>query len=235
MFTNRRRRGGYMISIGNLGTINNVKMNTDEYRDMPDVNKDNNRGIILGMKAYNGSMIVDFTNLYADAFTADYLSGYKIYGTIFVETNDGVRQKIEFNLPFESSLSLWESKNYTNFSINNELSIAVTDIELFYCFYQHNYLGNTTLFFGRIYNAQGNATIYNENYWNVNNYYFSRTKYAIYGDTLSRETNPSRKIAYTDHSIYGIDTWNTSADLDITSVACGRNIVYTKASRYPSV
>ena len=235
MFSRRRRHGGgYVIKTGEMGTIQTFKNNIYNFGLSPNVHRNNLKCIALGVKAYDNSITIDFSNLYEDSYTADYLDGtYKINGTIFIYDNSGIFQKIEFNLPLDGDIDNWYHDNHGKFDIPQALTVTITKVSLYYCFHKNTNGTNNYYIFSRVYNLNSNTTCRETKSSSVPLPYYCKVEYRTNGVSPSNETHASRYVAYGD-PCFGIDTWNLSVEPAVTSQSCGKNQIFWYNNCYPS-
>ena len=235
MFSRRRRHGGgYVIKTGEMGSITTFKNNLYNYGIAPGVHRNNLKCIALGVKAYDNSITIDFRNLYDDDYTQSYLDGtYIINGTIFINDNSGIFQKIEFNLPLDGDIDNWYINNHGKFNIPSGLNVSISSVSLYYCFHKNTSGSDNIYIFSRVYNLNSNTTCRDTKYITKTLPFYCNVEYRTNSVSPSNTTHASRYVIYQDQC-FGYDTWNLNVVPTAASQSCGTNVLIWYRNCYPT-
>ena len=235
MYTYHRKKGGYMVKVGSIGTITNFKINNYPWHYIPGILNGDIQGILLDIKAYNNVIIVDFSNFFSDEYVQTKLTNNtKILGYVFIEDADGVAQKIEFNLLKEATLADWDSKHFSKFVIPNGDTVSITKVSLYYAIHNKNKANSTIWSYSRIYNATSNNIASSESW--AETYYpiYYNVQYRDGNVNPSKETQGLRIANITGYAQFVVHTWNLDTTLTTSSKNVEKGVYYTRANLYPT-
>lgn len=234
MYTYRRKKGGYMVKVGSIGTITNFKVNNIPWHYVPAIPNASIQGILLDIKAYNNVIIVDFTNFFSDENIQTQLTNNtKILGYVFIEDADGVAQKVEFNLPKEATLTDWDTKHFSKFVIPNGDTVSISKVSLYYAIHSKSTANSNVWVYARIYNATSNNIAKNEN-WGTSYYpIYYNVQYREGEINPSKETQTLRIADLQGYLQFAAHTWNLNTTLTTSSQNVDKTVTYTRANLYP--
>lgn len=235
MYTYRRKKGGYMVKVGSIGTITNFKINKFEQYYIPGIDDNSVRGILLDIKAYNNVVIVDFSNFFADEYVQTALTNNtKILGYVFIEDANGVAQKIEFNLLKEATIADWDSKHFSKFVIPDGDTVSINKVSLYFAIHSKAKAINQIWTYARIYNATSNNIAKNEPWGSVYYPIYYKVQYREGNVNPSKETQGTRLSDNAGYLSFNRRTWNLDTVLTTTSQAIKKDVHYTRANLYPT-